>query len=92
MNSINITITAANQPRIVMPAYAFGWVDCAVTPVRTCPLSREPPRGPLSGVHRRVEFQLIGSLQAAEPENRDPRPFCLTSRTPHPINTHRSGH
>ena len=24
MNSINITITAANQPRIVMPAYAFG--------------------------------------------------------------------
>jgi hypothetical protein len=34
MNSINITITAANQPRIVMPAYAFGWVDCAVTPVR----------------------------------------------------------
>jgi hypothetical protein len=33
MNSINITITAANQPRIVMPAYGFG-VDCAVTPVR----------------------------------------------------------
>ena len=34
MNAIIITATAANQPRIVMPTYAFGDVACAVTPVR----------------------------------------------------------
>ena len=30
MNNINITVTAANQPRIVMPTYAFGGSACAV--------------------------------------------------------------
>ena len=90
MNSINITITAANQPRIVMPTYGvFDGSAVRTAPsrrfARTCPLpSREPPRGPLSGVHRPVEMNYIGSLQAAEPETRDPRPFCLTSRTPQP--------
>ena len=36
MSSINITITAENQPRIVMPTYAFGVVTCAqdAAPVR----------------------------------------------------------
>jgi hypothetical protein len=35
MNNIHITIPAANQPRIVMPTYAFGVTTCAVAPVRT---------------------------------------------------------
>ena len=30
MNDITIIATAANQPRIVMPTYAFGEVACAV--------------------------------------------------------------
>ena len=36
MSSINITITAENQPRIAMPTYAFGVVTCArdAAPVR----------------------------------------------------------
>ena len=40
-------------------------------------------RGPLPGDHRSVENQQLGSLQAAEPEHRDPRPFCFSAPEPH---------
>jgi hypothetical protein len=35
MSNIQITITAATQPRIVMPTYAFGVAACADARVRT---------------------------------------------------------